>query len=236
MLFVGTPSNRSIYLSLTFAIAIHLGLIIYFQQNLFVNTATKKNSTIEIELAKQVVAVSQEGNSVPDNPVVKPAPAQKKPVTTQPKIVRPKVAPLFTDTDLTSERNKSTVLRTERQITTNNKSQTALSTISGTNISTIRADYLKNLAAWLERHKRYPMIARRRAQEGEIVVEFSIRADGSLLSHHFITLSPHVSLNKAVSRMLQKASPMPAVPRDLRRGHTSFNYTVPVIFKLAKTR
>lgn len=99
---------------------------------------------------------------------------------------------------------------------------------------TLKQKYESRLLAWLEKHKRYPMLARRRGQQGTIVLEFTISANGKLVTHKIAQASEHTVLNGAVEKMIKRASPMPPVPQDLRRNQTEFTYTVPINFALQK--
>ncbi len=92
------------------------------------------------------------------------------------------------------------------------------------------ADYVAVVRAWLERHKRYPRLARQRGTQGVAVVVFSIRADGTLLSHQVAQSSGHASLDRAAADMVERASPFPPVPPGLGGGRLTL--TVPVDFSL----
>jgi TonB family protein len=98
----------------------------------------------------------------------------------------------------------------------------------------LKLNYETQLLAWLERHKRYPNFARRRGQQGTVILEFVMSAEGELLSHKLLQVSAYASLNEAIDKMIKRASPMPSVPHELRRNRTKFLYTVPIHFKLNK--
>ena len=98
----------------------------------------------------------------------------------------------------------------------------------------LKRSYESQLLAWLERHKKYPNIARRRSQQGTVVLEFTINAEGKLLSHKIIQASAHPALNSAVVKMIRLASPMPSIPEELRENRMKFTYTIPVHFVLKK--
>lgn len=104
--------------------------------------------------------------------------------------------------------------------------------IEANNLEYEKTRYITQLAKWLERHKRYPTIARRRNQEGKVVVKFAIDAEGRLLRQTLVQSSNHASLDAATSKMLKRASPMPSIPAELRDRETEFEYTIPVYFKL----
>jgi protein TonB len=93
-----------------------------------------------------------------------------------------------------------------------------------------KAHYYSRLAAWLERHKRYPVAAQRRRQTGTVRVTFTIDRQGRVLSEHILSSSGHDVLDKEVMAMLRRASPMPNIPKEL--GHNTVTVTVPVVFDL----
>lgn len=98
----------------------------------------------------------------------------------------------------------------------------------------VRVKYVRKLAAWLERHKRYPTAARRRNQEGTVLLQFTIDQRGELQSYNLVRESEHPLLNDAVEKMIKKASPLPKVPNDLMGGQSNITFTVPVSFKMGR--
>ena len=98
----------------------------------------------------------------------------------------------------------------------------------------MKVAYETTLLVWLERYKRYPSSAKRRGQEDRIELEFVIDKDGNVLSHKIVKSSPYGSLNKAVAKMIKRASPLPSVPEALRGNKTTFTYVVPILFELRK--
>ena len=93
-----------------------------------------------------------------------------------------------------------------------------------------RSRYYGELAAWLDRHKRYPAAARRRRQTGTVRVTFTIDRQGRVLSKRIVSSSGHAALDKEVEAMLRRASPMPKIPREL--GRSTLTVTLPVVFNL----
>ena len=93
--------------------------------------------------------------------------------------------------------------------------------------------YMTQLSSWLNKHKKYPAIARRRSLEGDLKIRFVIDRQGNLLTHEIIEPSIHKSLNTAAVKMLKRASPMPAVPASLQGTRTKFEYTIPLNFNLS---
>ena len=93
----------------------------------------------------------------------------------------------------------------------------------------IRARYLARVAALLEKAKRYPLLARRRGQEGTAVVRFSIGADGTLSGLEVARSSGARLLDEAAMDMVRRAAPFPPVPAELGGALV---LSVPVVFEL----
>jgi len=91
-------------------------------------------------------------------------------------------------------------------------------------------NYAGTLAAWLNKHKRYPRRARKLGQQGTTKVRFTINRDGRLLSFRILASSGHDLLDQEVREMLRRASPMPAIPKAIARAELTV--TVPISFTL----
>lgn len=77
---------------------------------------------------------------------------------------------------------------------------------------TRRADYgwlADTLWAALERHKRYPSVARMNRWEGRVVVHVSVRRDGQLVNPEVEESSGYSVLDQAAVDVVQHASPLP---------------------------
>lgn len=77
---------------------------------------------------------------------------------------------------------------------------------------TTRADYgwlAETLWAALERHKRYPSIARMNRWEGRVVVHVSVRRDGQLVNPEVEESSGYSVLDQAAVDVVRQASPLP---------------------------
>ncbi|MGE0723930.1 MAG: energy transducer TonB [Alphaproteobacteria bacterium] len=88
--------------------------------------------------------------------------------------------------------------------------------------------YLARLLAWIGRHKEYPRLAREAGIEGEVLVRFQIDRVGAVVQRSIERSSGHGVLDRAVLRMIERASPVPAPPDDLAR----LDFTVPIRFGL----
>ena len=80
----------------------------------------------------------------------------------------------------------------------------------------------------LERHKHYPRGAQASGIGGTVRVRFSIDANGNVLGHRITGSSGHADLDRAVSAMITRASPLPAPPPTVFRPGMSLE--VPIRF------
>jgi protein TonB len=91
-------------------------------------------------------------------------------------------------------------------------------------------NYLSQLYAHLERHKRYPAAAQRRRQTGTVYLRFTIDKEGNVLSSQIERSSGVPSLDKEVAAMIQRADPVPPLPADMHEDRLTL--IVPVRFNL----
>lgn len=97
-------------------------------------------------------------------------------------------------------------------------------------ISSEKAQYLKHIAAHLDKHKFYPRSAKRRHIEGDVKVSFDLLLDGYILNLH--TLSGHITLQEATSRSIHEALPLPKRPDSLLSLNTmKIEYTMQFALK-----
>jgi protein TonB len=90
--------------------------------------------------------------------------------------------------------------------------------------------YAARIRSWLYAHKIYPKRARMRREEGIVRVRFVIDRAGVLLEKQIIAGSGSTSLDEEAAAMMQRASPYPDAPRDIRGDRIEF--TVPIEFTL----
>ena len=79
----------------------------------------------------------------------------------------------------------------------------------------VEADYAAVLLAWLERHKEYPRPARRRGQEGVVLLYVLIDREGRVLQSRIEESSGYLLLDNAALDMLERAAPVPPLPEDM---------------------
>ncbi|EFH10741.1 energy transducer TonB, partial [Teichococcus cervicalis] len=91
------------------------------------------------------------------------------------------------------------------------------------------ASYQNRLFSALERAKRYPNSARLRRIQGQALLQFTVRADGSVAHWRLLRSSGQDILDEAVVEMIQSAR-LPAFPPEM--GSDPVTMTVPVTFTL----
>ena len=90
--------------------------------------------------------------------------------------------------------------------------------------------YLRKVTAILAHHKRYPMQARRRSEEGTVVGAFTVLRSGDVLDILITQSSGSQRLDKAVLDMVQRVSPLPPFPVELLEPQLALR--IPVTFNL----
>lgn len=97
-------------------------------------------------------------------------------------------------------------------------------------IEAAKGKYKRMLLAAMNKHKKYPRIAKSRGWQGKVIIQFNLDRNGNILSKKIIQSSGHNALDKAAIKMAEKAAPFPKPPSIL--SGDSFNIKVPVPFKL----
>ena len=95
----------------------------------------------------------------------------------------------------------------------------------------VEADYAAVLLAWLERHKEYPRPARRRGQEGVVLLYVLIDREGRVLQSKIEESSGYPLLDNAALDMLERAAPVPPLPDDMPQERLEL--VLPVQFFMA---
>jgi protein TonB len=86
------------------------------------------------------------------------------------------------------------------------------------------------IAALLERNKRYPPAAQARGERGIAQVVFSLDRQGRLLDSRVLRSSGAAALDEEALALLHRAQPFPAPPAELGGAHVDL--TVPIRFNL----
>jgi len=90
--------------------------------------------------------------------------------------------------------------------------------------------YLEMVRLKIERHKKYPDIARIKNIEGRVIVRFVITPDGGICEVEVAKRSRNSALDLAALRAVQDAAPFPKPPRRLFKGEIPLELTI--VFKL----
>lgn len=189
-----------------------------------------------LEVAVEPEQVPQE--QVAAKPIVTPQPPRRKPEPPKPQIAeaKPVVEPT-TQADTTPaaapaqpEAEKAVTAQVESSAGVGGKSgrqETGAVGSSGQDASAggapgAKADYNALLLAWLEKHKKYPRRARKRGQEGVVMLYLSIGRNGDLLDFRIKESSGYRLLDKATLEMLKRAAPLPPVPAGIQVDRLEF--------------
>ena len=90
--------------------------------------------------------------------------------------------------------------------------------------------YYKLILERLERLKKYPSRARRRGQQGTVVLSFTLNRDGSLKHYRITQSSGAKSLDLEVKKLILRATPFPAIPKNI--SSDTLEVSVPISFSL----
>ena len=94
----------------------------------------------------------------------------------------------------------------------------------------LSAAYIAQVRSWLDRHRTYPMAARRQRLEGSAVLWFRVDRGGRVLAYRLEKSSSHGVLDRAVLQMIERASPLPPLPADYPVDQPEF--VIPIDFRL----
>lgn len=94
----------------------------------------------------------------------------------------------------------------------------------------LSAAYLAEVRSWLDRHRTYPMAAKRQRLEGSAVLWFRVDRGGRVLAYRLANNSPHGILDRAVLQMIERANPLPPLPEEYPRDQPEF--VIPIDFRL----
>ncbi|MFC6669842.1 energy transducer TonB [Marinobacterium aestuariivivens] len=98
----------------------------------------------------------------------------------------------------------------------------------------VRQSYYAVLAAHLAKHRRYPVAARRRGEEGIVKLFFVLDRNGEIEEYRISESSGHRRLDEAVIRMLESARPLPAFPTGMKEMQLSVS--LPIAFAINERR
>jgi protein TonB len=97
--------------------------------------------------------------------------------------------------------------------------------------ATIRTAYMQRCRGLIERHKDYPVMARRGRIEGTTVVRGTLDRDGSLRQCLLARTSGSALLDNAAIRAVRSAGQFPPIPAELQGAELVFE--LPISFRLS---
>ena len=93
-----------------------------------------------------------------------------------------------------------------------------------------QASYFALLETWLDQHKKYPLRAKRKRQQGTALLYFVMDRNGQVLEYNIEESSGYKLLDREVSAMIKRAQPLPRIPDAMQQA--KLKITVPVEFML----
>lgn len=170
-------------------------------------------------------------------PVPKPAPPKiVAPKIEKPKVVRPELEKPVQATQPV-ETQPSEVQQPAPQPSVQQPARTSTAKPSASHrpaprpgSQTAKPGYYKLILERLERLKKYPSRARRRGQQGTVVLSFTLNRDGSLKHYRITQSSGAKSLDLEVKKLILRATPFPAIPKNI--SSDTLEVSVPISFSL----
>ena len=89
----------------------------------------------------------------------------------------------------------------------------------------LRRAYQQQLKELIEKHKQYPLMARKGRQQGRVVIEFSINTTGTLVSVQVAQSSGHTLLDRAALKAVRAVAVFPEPPAALS-GDSRFQIAI----------
>jgi TonB family protein len=239
------------------AFALHAGCVAFAMTHMSAEDDDNALGAPAIEIGLDMLAPRVEASDLPPGPeseasVASPAVAEQKAVTEQTEL--PKDTPVETDDpDRVVTMNDSNKPKEEEvqvaavqtapseesvaaeataapSITAAVEAERSVAPAQGTGESAqrVRLTWQKELAAHLDRHKRYP--ADRSNKAAEILVSFELDRTGHVLSTAIVKGSGDPSFDEAALAMLRRSDPVPAPPPLV--ADEGLTFTLPVIFRV----
>lgn len=100
----------------------------------------------------------------------------------------------------------------------------------GIDIAAIRMDYLTRSRFLVERHKQYPLLARKKGVEGTVMVVAVLKRDGTLLRCDIVKGSGSLLLDNAALRSVRTVTRYPQFPAGLQAD--VLDLRIPITFRL----
>lgn len=104
--------------------------------------------------------------------------------------------------------------------------------LSKSELRAIKEGYIAKLRQAIERHKKYPRIAKRLKQEGEVEIFFRVLKSGKIVSVALLQKSGYKRLDSEALRSVQSVGIFEAIPKELGIEHLELS--VPITFRLKR--
>jgi|GEM_PF-4163307 len=115
----------------------------------------------------------------------------------------------------------------KNQVEPSANSSALSNTTTGEKSSQRSPQQLMNLSSWINRHRFYPSDARRKGEEGTVLVRISFTSAGDLETYRVIRSSGSNALDRAAAEILKRSAPYPA-----ELVATFSHAEVPLVFSL----
>lgn len=92
--------------------------------------------------------------------------------------------------------------------------------------ATLRERYLQLVRTRIEENRRYPLVARKQGQEGQVLVRFVIAPDGGLKEVKLGESCGNWSLDEAALAAVRAAEPFPAPPNEVFPGPAAMQIVI----------
>ena len=100
-------------------------------------------------------------------------------------------------------------------------------------LKAIENKYFQKIQELIEENKKYPKIAKRLNQSGEIYLNFTIYKNGQIANIKIIKSSNFRRLNKAAIEIMSEIEKFDPIPDELNKD--IWNITVPIVYKINRS-
>ncbi len=102
---------------------------------------------------------------------------------------------------------------------------------SSTSKNKIISKYLSKIRIIIEKHKKYPLIARKRIIEGKVFLQFELMNNGTVKNIKILKSSGSIILDNAAKKAILSSTPFPEFPKMLKLK--KINVKLIILFKLS---
>lgn len=102
---------------------------------------------------------------------------------------------------------------------------------NGVDVNGLIQGYNRSVYRTVNKHKNYPMIARRMRLQGKVYIEIMIDAQGNIKMARVKHSSGHTVLDKEALKTIKRIKRLPSPPTAL--GWSSRRLTIPLVYKFS---